>query len=98
MALACPSSEPATLWWTDGKVECNAADHRTVAKMYALAQHLGADVVGDDGETYGPDGNATAAATELHDVRWHETKWAMYAGYLLLGTVAAALAHCVVAS
>lgn len=40
----------------DGNVSAKSPDRQIVAKMWRIAQALGARVVGDEGEEYGPDG------------------------------------------
>ena len=46
------------LWHSDGCIDCRGIDDEVTAKLYRIAQSLGARVVGDDGEEYGPDGAA----------------------------------------
>lgn len=48
------------LWHSDGCVDCRGIDREVTAKLYRIAQNLGARVVGDDGEEYGPDGEVRA--------------------------------------
>jgi len=45
-------NEPSPIWWYEGEVRCKNPDEATVAKLVAIAERLGAHVVGDDGEEY----------------------------------------------
>lgn len=47
----------AWMWHFEGNVEAKSPDREIVAKMWRIAQRLGARVVGEEGEEYGSDGN-----------------------------------------
>lgn len=44
------------LWHSDGCITSRAIDEEVLAKLHRIAQRLGARVVGDEGEEYGPGG------------------------------------------
>jgi hypothetical protein len=48
-------------WFDDGEITCKNPDEPVIRKMVAIAQRLGANVQGDDGERY-PDALNPAAA------------------------------------
>lgn len=50
-------SDKPGLWFMDGVITVKSPDDVTTSKLHALAQQLGARVVGQDGEEYGADGN-----------------------------------------
>ena len=53
------SGEPQSpLCWHRGEIFAPYPSRQTTAKMVAIAEVLGAKVVGDDDEQYGPDGEA----------------------------------------
>jgi hypothetical protein len=43
-------SQPPSIWLIDGVATVKNADDQTIAKLFALAQQLGARVVGGEGE------------------------------------------------
>jgi hypothetical protein len=45
-------------WFHDGEITCKNPDEPIIRKMVAIAQRLGANVQGDDGEVYRADGTA----------------------------------------
>jgi hypothetical protein len=45
----------STFWWYRHRIQCSRADEEQVGKLVAMADRLGARVVGDDGEIYGAD-------------------------------------------
>ncbi len=44
------------LWWSGGEITTKHADQETRVKMWRIAQHFGARLVGDEDEEYGADG------------------------------------------
>ncbi|MBX3381674.1 MAG: hypothetical protein KF805_16385 [Phycisphaeraceae bacterium] len=61
----------AWMWLADGNVGAKNADEEIISKLWRIAQHFGARVVGDDGEEYGADGK------EIGKVRseWSKGFW-----------------------
>lgn len=51
-----------TFWYVDGAIETKNPDARTIRKMVELAGRLGGRVIGEEDETYGPDGEIDESA------------------------------------
>lgn len=52
------------LWHCDGGIVSRGIDAEVTAKLYRIAQQLGARVFGDEGEEYGPDGEVLSHGEE----------------------------------